>query len=194
MHVGVDIGGTKMLCRATGPDGVVVDQRRVPTGRDCGPAELDAAIADFVDAVPDVRGIGIACPGLISPDGQGVVVADVLPAVSGWRPRVLDGDVPACLLNDVRAALLAVTEAYPHERDVAVSSRGRGSPPGSRPGTACTGVPTAGQVSSAASPSGTAPGRPPSTASPQAPRSSGGSVCRPTRSRPEPLGATRMSG
>lgn len=126
MHVGVDIGGTKMLCRATGPDGVVVDQRRVPTGRDCGPAELDDAIADFVDAVPGVRGIGIACPGLISPDGQGVVVADVLPAVSGWRPRVLDGDVPACLLNDVRAALLAVTEAYPHERDVAVVVSGTG--------------------------------------------------------------------
>src|SRR6478609_8302152 len=79
MHVGVDIGGTKMLCRATTPGGVVVDQRRVPTGRDCSPVELDAAIADFVGSVPDVR-----------------------------------------------AALLAVTEAYPHELDVAVVVSGTG--------------------------------------------------------------------
>lgn len=126
MHAGVDIGGTKMLCRVTTPDGAVVDQRRLATGRDRTPAELDAAIADFLSSVPDVQSIGIACPGLISPDGRRVVLADVLPAVKGWRPRALDGNVPACLVNDVRAALMAVMETYPQQGDVAVVVSGTG--------------------------------------------------------------------
>lgn len=126
MHVGVDIGGTKLLCRAVSASGDVYRELRVDTGPGCGPGQLDAAIDEFVGSVPAVRTVGIACPGLISPDGARVVVADVLPQLEGWRPRALDGPRPGCLVNDVRAALLAATVAHPQDNELAVVVVGTG--------------------------------------------------------------------
>ena len=128
MHVGIDVGGTKLLCRASTADGGVVAEQRVPTGPGAGPDDLDAAVADFVDGLggPDsVRSVGVAVPGLVGPDHR-VVVSDVLPRLAGWRPRVLDRVPVGVVLNDVRAALVGVLAERPEVGDVAVVVVGTG--------------------------------------------------------------------
>lgn len=130
VHVGIDVGGTKLLCRATTPDGRVVDERRVATGPLTRPGDLDAAIDDFLASCgPDVRSVGVAVPGLVGPaadaPGHHVVVSDVLPHLAGWRPGALDR-VQGCLLNDVRAALVGAMAERPDEPDVAVLVVGTG--------------------------------------------------------------------
>ncbi|WP_330473712.1 ROK family protein [Terrabacter sp. C0L_2] len=104
MYVGVDIGGTKLLCRAVDADGHVVAQRRTATGPEARPAELDAAIDAFVEDLDPpgdptsfdaVRAVGVAVP-------------------------------VGTLLNDVRAALTGVLTEQPQVGDVAVVVVGTG--------------------------------------------------------------------
>lgn len=136
MNLGVDVGGTKLLCRATSADGDVVAERRVATGPEMGPADVDAAVDDFIDGLIEggacesagLGTVGVAVPGLVARDGQSerVVVSDVLPRLAGWRPRVLDRVEGGCLVNDVRAALLGVLAERPEVGDVAVVVVGTG--------------------------------------------------------------------
>jgi glucokinase len=84
--IGVDIGGTKMLGVAVGPDGSVLADARLATPR-AGEALLDA-VAGLVGAlaarVPGstVSGVGVGAPGLV--DTHGVLhVAPNLPEVAG---------------------------------------------------------------------------------------------------------------
>jgi predicted NBD/HSP70 family sugar kinase len=137
MYVGVDIGGTKLLCRAVDADGHVVAQRRTATGPEAQPAELDAAIDAFVEDLDPpadltsfdaVRAVGVAVPGLVARDEghEHVTVSDVLPHLAGWRPRVLDRVPVGTLVNDVRAALTGVLTEQPQVGDVAVVVVGTG--------------------------------------------------------------------
>lgn len=137
MHLGIDVGGTKLLCRATDANGGVLAEHRVATGSESEPAELDAEVDGFLAALnaleargrPDtVSTVGVAVPGLVGHDGRGehVVVSDVLPRLAGWRPRVLDRMSAGCLVNDVRAALLGVLAEQPDAGHVAVVVVGTG--------------------------------------------------------------------
>ncbi|MEW1952518.1 ROK family protein [Terrabacter sp. NPDC080008] len=124
MHLGADIGGTKLLLRAVAADGAVLSQRRVSTGADCPSAHLDDAIDELVDSVGQPASLGVACPGLIGSDGT-VVLCDVLPQLVGWRPRALRRITSAVVVNDIRAALLTVAARQPRG-DVAVVVSGTG--------------------------------------------------------------------
>lgn len=137
MYLGIDVGGTKLLCRAVSADGDVVAERRFATGPEVEPGELDAAVDTFVNGIASLSGrksfgavsaVGVAVPGLVARDGQGerVAVSDVLPHLAGWRPQVLDRVRVGCLINDVRAALLSVVVDRPQDGDVAVVVVGTG--------------------------------------------------------------------
>lgn len=124
MHLGVDIGGTKLLMRMVDATGVILSERRIGTGLDCPIARIDDAIDDLLLSVDEPSSLGIACPGLVGVDGS-VVLSDVLPQLSGWRPRALDRYPTGILVNDVRAAVLAVA-ADRIDDDVAVVVAGTG--------------------------------------------------------------------
>ncbi|NLO34450.1 MAG: ROK family protein [Candidatus Hydrogenedentes bacterium] len=100
--IGADLGGTKLL--------FVYGQQtfRVDTGPSFSPEDFAMQLKSFI-AASNLRScrIGIAVPGLVSPDGQ-VVACDVLPALTGWRPadtlKALGSHI--AVINDVNAALL----------------------------------------------------------------------------------------
>ncbi len=123
--VGVDIGGAKMLLTAVGEG--LQQQRRMPTGPTTGPAELSAAIGDFVAHLPNLPvAIGIAVPGLVDPLGQ-VVDCDVLPNLRGWRvAESLGNDFLVYVMNDVEAALVEEASGLPPRANVAVVMVGTG--------------------------------------------------------------------
>jgi predicted NBD/HSP70 family sugar kinase len=102
--IGVDLGGTKLLMVASGPEGRVVE--RVSTGPSFDGAALEAAIHRFIraqDTAP--AAIGVAVPGLVGP-GPVVQACDVLPALVGWRPPdALVGRWRFAMINDAAAAL-----------------------------------------------------------------------------------------
>lgn len=103
MHVGVDIGGTKMLL-VGGADGRL--RKQVPTGRDATAAAITREILAFVERLPArAASIGIAVPGLVQ-DGR-VEDSDVLPGLVGWSAGdALPIDAPVSVVNDAEAALI----------------------------------------------------------------------------------------
>ncbi|MEJ7764069.1 MAG: ROK family protein [Acidimicrobiales bacterium] len=71
--VGLDLGGTKCLGVALGPDGEVLAERRVPTPLESGDAFLDA-LAAVANEVAEAAGgppdsVGVGAPGLVGTDG-----------------------------------------------------------------------------------------------------------------------------
>ncbi|SNT59420.1 Sugar kinase of the NBD/HSP70 family, may contain an N-terminal HTH domain [Asanoa hainanensis] len=118
MIVGVDLGGTKMLLAARGPDGSLVRSMRVPTGPSASPDQIEAYIRAFAGALPEApSALGVAVPGLV--DADRVEISDVLPHLSGWRPLDLLG-VPQILVNDIRAALAHTSRTLPTNATAAV--------------------------------------------------------------------------
>ncbi|PYQ51572.1 MAG: ROK family protein [Acidobacteria bacterium] len=104
MNVGFDLGGTKLLMVASGPQGRVVE--RISTGPGFDGAALEAAIDRFIAAreAPPAA-VGVAVPGLVGP-GPVVQACDVLPALVGWRPpESLLGRWRFAMINDAAAAL-----------------------------------------------------------------------------------------
>jgi predicted NBD/HSP70 family sugar kinase len=103
-RVGVDLGGTKLLLVADGPDGRVIE--RVRTGPSFDAAALEAAIDRFIRArETSPAAVGVAVPGLVGP-GPVVQACDVLPALVGWRPpESLLGRWRFAMVNDATAAL-----------------------------------------------------------------------------------------
>ena len=118
VHVGADLGGTKLLLLAEWDGGRSLV--RVPTGGGFGPAELEAAVDGFRDTLPAADGLGVAFPGLVDAGGT-VVACDVLPRFVGWRPA--EG---VAILNDCEAALRAEARAHPDKAALAVIVAGTG--------------------------------------------------------------------
>src|SRR5262252_5770786 len=104
MRIGVDLGGTKLLLVAVGPEGRVVE--RVRTGPSFDGAALEAALLAFLRARDTPPGaVGLAVPGLVGP-GPVVQACDVLPSLVGWRPpESLVGRWRFAMVNDAAAAL-----------------------------------------------------------------------------------------
>ena len=105
--VGLDVGGTKCLGLALGPDGAVLAERRVPTPPEGGEAMLDglAAVATAVAAAAggSPGSVGAGAPGLVDADGvlhiapnlrraEGLAIGDGLARRLGVAVQV-DNDV-----------------------------------------------------------------------------------------------------
>jgi predicted NBD/HSP70 family sugar kinase len=119
IHVGADLGGTKLLLLAEWEGGR--SQVRVATGAGFGPAELQAALASFRAALPPgPQAVGVAFPGLVD-GGRTAVACDVLPRFVGWRAP--DG---VAIVNDCDAALRAESRAHPEGTALAVVVAGTG--------------------------------------------------------------------
>ena len=73
LAVGLDVGGTKCLGLAVGPDGTVLAERRVPTPVEGGDALLDAMAVVATEVAAAAGGppasVGVGAPGLVDVDG-----------------------------------------------------------------------------------------------------------------------------
>ena len=100
--IGIDIGGSKLrIYMGPEKDG---HSATFSTGKAVGPEQLEQVIQNFLNKLsnkPD--SIGIAVPGLVK--DQCVIVSDVLPRLTGWKPiHTSFANYRITLLNDVDAA------------------------------------------------------------------------------------------
>jgi predicted NBD/HSP70 family sugar kinase len=124
--IGVDIGGSKMrICVTSQPDGACL-QFDTNTGIDTSREDIADAINGVINRLPhSPSAIGVAVPGLVE-DGR-VVVSDVLPKISGWRPAIsIAAACPMAVLNDVEAALVEATAGLPAGATAAMIMVGTG--------------------------------------------------------------------
>jgi len=113
--VGFDLGGTKMMAAALGPELRIAGRRRRKTkGADGAKAGMDRIVQTIHEALKDgkvaadeVAGIGVGCPGNIDLE-RGVIVDS---ANLGWRNvqvrEILEKEFgcPTVILNDVDAGV-----------------------------------------------------------------------------------------
>lgn len=131
----VDFGGTRIkLARLAG--GVVLESGSLPNTND--PADLvgvAATLGTWVRAHGTPRGVGVAVPGVVTPDGAGLASAHekyghLLGAdLRGWAAASTGVPARACVVeNDARAALAgeAGAGAARGERDVVLMVLGTG--------------------------------------------------------------------
>ena len=108
--IGIDIGGTFTKIALLDAAGGVVHRDRVPTN-DSGasrlPDDVRLAVARIESQLGRVSAIGIACPGLVRPEGNAVYWMkgrlDVLEGLD-WT-RALGRSEPVRVINDAQAAL-----------------------------------------------------------------------------------------
>ncbi|MFJ3786223.1 ROK family protein [Streptomyces sp. NPDC090093] len=113
----MDIGGTKLLMLAEGPDLETPITRRLATGPSTSPGDIEAAVQTFLaDNLLKPTAMGIAVPGLVE-HGQ-VKISDVLPQLRGWQ-GIPDGS-PQLLVNDIRGALAQETAGLPRTSSAVV--------------------------------------------------------------------------
>ncbi len=108
MHIGIDIGGTKIEAVLLDDTGAVVKHHRVPTDAQRSADEIISRIQAARDAVwqDGVRGVGVAFAGVIR-DGV-VVAAPNISALIGTDLRAtLGGQAPVAFDNDARCFALA---------------------------------------------------------------------------------------
>lgn len=112
--VGVDLGGTKILCAVVGPDGAILGSDKRPTDRGRGPEGVTLRIAESIRAALESAGreagevgaIGLGAPGPLDPDAGVILTTPNL----GWKDFAiassLEGLVgrPVFLENDVKLA------------------------------------------------------------------------------------------
>ncbi len=125
MHVGVDIGGTKLLLLAEHKGGQ--SMHTIKTGPNFGSEEIEAALLSFLkDLNASAASVGFGIPGLV--DGNGTVLAsDVLPKLANWSPKksqVLE--CPISVLNDAEAALVEAASFFNQDATVVVIGVGTG--------------------------------------------------------------------
>jgi predicted NBD/HSP70 family sugar kinase len=125
LHIGIDIGGTKMLAIAR--DSEIQARSQINTGRDFSAADAEAEIDRFMQTLSTPpRSIGIAIPGLV--DRQGIVIAcDVLPNLVGWQPSIAFADICSIdVMNDAEAALRQVVSELKPQTVAAIVMVGTG--------------------------------------------------------------------
>jgi glucokinase len=81
-YIGIDLGGTNVRCSVVKPDGTVVETVKGPSHAKDG---AEAVVSNIVDLVKqlhdwqDASGIGIAVPGPVARDGNGMAMATNIP-------------------------------------------------------------------------------------------------------------------
>ncbi|MDN4163477.1 ROK family protein [Nocardioides abyssi] len=113
LHIGVDVGGTKVLAAEVDPDGTVLrTARRSTPGRRVDTALVEQALTEAVAEVAGGRpvdGVGLAAAGFVDAAGERVMFAPHLP----WqgedvRARLEERwGTPVALDNDANCAVLA---------------------------------------------------------------------------------------
>lgn len=104
--VGIDVGGTKCLGIALGPDGRRLADLRIPTPND--PDELITSLAKMAVDLGAVGSVGICVPGLVTRDGvllaapnltsaQNMPVRERLEQATGMTVHVDNDNTVACL-------------------------------------------------------------------------------------------------
>lgn len=120
MFVGVDVGGTKILAGAFGPDLTPLACVKTSTQASRGPQavlnrvvrSVAAVLAEAEADLTQVRGIGVGIPGSIDPASGHVILAVNL----GWKdvpvrePLARALGVPVFVENDANVALLGIHE------------------------------------------------------------------------------------
>lgn len=95
--VGVDVGGTKILCRLVDPEtGAASGRVKTPTPKG-GPAAVLDAIVDSVEELDtdgDAVAVGIGFPGIVRPDGMVMACANI----EGW-------DTPHAVVDELQHRL-----------------------------------------------------------------------------------------
>jgi glucokinase len=105
-QVGLDVGGTKCLGLAVGPDGEHLGELRVPTPND--PDELVATLASMARELGATDAVGVGVPGLVNHDGVLLAAPNVtsvralplrarLEEATGLRVVVDNDNTVACL-------------------------------------------------------------------------------------------------
>ncbi len=112
-YIGIDLGGTNVRCATVQPDGTVLQTVKGPSHAKEG---ADAIISNIVALVKQLQnwdeasGIGIAVPGPVSRDGNGMAMATNIPCLTKFPLRdTLQNELhlPCVLGNDADAAGLA---------------------------------------------------------------------------------------
>ena len=121
--IGVDQGCTKMLMTAQVEGGYI--DKTVPTGMDVTPDYLVREISAFIDGLPyQPEGIGMAPVGLV----EGATLArSHLRALEGMKTALFARPgCPCSFINDIKAAMVAESEAYPNGESMALIMAGSG--------------------------------------------------------------------
>lgn len=112
-YIGIDLGGTNVRCATVQPDGTVLETVKGPSHAKEG---ADAIISNIVSLIKqlhnwqDAAGIGIAVPGPVARDGNGMAMATNIPVLAKYPLRdTLQNElhIPCVLGNDADAAGLA---------------------------------------------------------------------------------------
>lgn len=112
IYAGVDIGGTKILCGAVGPQGEVLARARVATPRGSTAEELCEAIVSAVKQVGDgitLAGVGIGVAAYVNAQRSHAMFAPHLPFRNFPLEDVLEEvlDLPVAIENDANSAIWA---------------------------------------------------------------------------------------
>ncbi|MGH8954579.1 MAG: ROK family protein [Microbacterium sp.] len=130
--IGLDVGGTKTLGVAVGPDGrVLVSSIRATIAGESGVADgIAATVADLVDRVSDRRAasVGIGVPGIVDAAAGVVEVAVNVRLERSPLAALVRGltGVPAAVENDVAVAALGEARLVPGAESLALISIGTG--------------------------------------------------------------------
>lgn len=106
--VGIDLGGTRLKMMAATADGQVVTSRIETIAGDDWIAKSQAASRRFLADVGEPPAVGVAAPGLASPDERSIsYLPNRLPGLEGldWT-EVTGASQPVPVLNDAHAALM----------------------------------------------------------------------------------------
>lgn len=125
VHVGVDIGGTKLLVLAEHKG--EQSSKTIKTGPNFGPKEVEAALLGFLkDLNASAASVGFAIPGLVDTNGT-VLASDVLPKLGNWSPKKSQAlECPISVLNDAEAALVEASSYFNEKDTVLVIGVGTG--------------------------------------------------------------------
>jgi len=114
-YLGIDLGGTAVKLGIVDQKGVIINSSEVPTLAETNSADkiyrnISHAIGQLLEKNPghQIKGIGIGCPGSISPE-EGTIVSGIsnIPALNGFplaREIGLDFKIPTFIDNDANNA------------------------------------------------------------------------------------------
>ncbi len=114
LYLGIDVGGTKTLAALVQSSGKILARRRAPTPRGAPEETLATVVETIQELLAEsgadrdlLRGIGIAVPGIIGPDGEIVVTPNLNLSGFDMRPRLeREFNLPVALGNDVNLGTL----------------------------------------------------------------------------------------
>jgi len=116
LYVGIDVGGTKIMAALVKSSGKILARRRETTPRGQSPEETLATVANTAEAllaeagvdVRQLRGLGLAVPGIVDADeGRVVITPNMnLTGLNVVEPMRRRFNVPIALGNDVNLGTL----------------------------------------------------------------------------------------